>query len=219
MSKAVIYVRVSTDQQVRDGVGLAAQEERCRMVCAARGLEVLDVFAEEGVSGRRELNARPKLKAAIDLAQASGAVLVSYSVSRIARRQRILWNLLDPEGGVRLRFVSATEPFDTSTPMGRAMMGMIGVWSQLEADLVGERTRDALSHIRASGRKLGPPTAAQKVPESAKRIVALRKKGHSLRDICDILNREGVPTARGGKWWPRVVNATLAQLDGAKSAK
>jgi len=197
--KAVIYVRVSTDSQARDGVSLDAQTERCRALCAVRGYDVIEVFREEGVSGRSELRNRPQLQGAITRARVSDAVLVAYSVSRLARRQRILWNLLDPEGGVRLQFLSATEPFDTTTPMGRAMMGMIGVWSQLEADLVSERTRDALQHVRSTGRRLGPPPTALKVPESAERIRALRKKGHSLRDICDILNNEGVPTARGGK--------------------
>jgi DNA invertase Pin-like site-specific DNA recombinase len=211
---AVIYLRVSTDQQARDGIGLDAQFARCEALAAARGLSVAGVFRDEGVSGKAELRLRPGLQAAIAECKKTGAVLLSYSVSRIARRQRLLWDLLDPEGGHRLAYISATEPFDTSTPMGRAMLGMIGVWSQLEADLVSERTKDALAQAKARGTRLGAPSTSTLVTESAvERIDTLSAAGFSLRQIADKLNVEGVPTAKGvGQWWPKTVRSVLLDL-------
>lgn len=210
-AKAVIYLRVSTDQQAREGIGIEAQLARCEITAIARGLEIVGVFRDEGLSGKAEVRLRPGLVAAIDECKKTGAVLVAYSVSRIARRQRILWDLLDPEGGHRLSFISATEPFDTSTPMGRAMLGMIAVWSALEADLVSERTKDALAQARAKGTRLGaPPTAALISDDVRAKILAMSDEGLSLRAIADRLNAEGVGTAKGvGQWWPKTVRAVL----------
>jgi len=211
---AVIYIRVSTDQQAREGIGLDAQLARCKALAEARGLTVMTVCREEGVSGRASLHLRPGLNKAIAECKKHNAVLIAYSVSRIARRQRLLWELLDPEGGHKLPFISATEPFDTSTPMGRAMLGMIGVWSALEADLVSERTRDALAHAKARGTRLGAPSAATLIPAKVvERVKTLEAQGYSLRMIADALNAEGVPTAKGvGQWWPKTVRSILLDV-------
>lgn len=211
---AVIYLRVSTDQQARDGIGLDAQYARCKAVAAARGLNLMGAFRDEGVSGKAELRLRPGLQAAIAECKKHDAVLIAYSVSRIARRQRILWDLLDPSGGCKLSFISATEPFDTSTPMGRAMLGMIAVWSALEADLVSERTKDALAQARARGTRLGAPSTSTLVSdEVVARIAELEAAGHSLRAIADTLNAEGRPTAKGvGQWWPKTVRSVLLDI-------
>jgi DNA invertase Pin-like site-specific DNA recombinase len=212
--KAVIYLRVSTDQQAREGIGLDAQLARCEAIANARGLSIAGVYRDEGLSGKAEVRLRPGLVAAINECKKTGAILLAYSVSRIARRQRILWDLLDPEGGHRLAFISATEPFDTSTPMGRAMLGMIAVWSALEADLVSERTKDALAQARARGTRLGAPSAIALVaPEVVARVKELEAAGHSLRAIADKLNAEGVPTAKGaGQWWPKTVRTLLLDV-------
>lgn len=208
---AVIYTRVSTDAQARDGLSLAAQLARCRAVAAARDLVVISEHCDDGVSGRADLAQRPALRAALDVCKRERAVLVAYSVSRVARRQRLLWTLLDPDGDHRLAFVSCTESFDTTTPMGRAMLGMLAVWGALETDLVSERTRDALAHAKSQGRRLGAPSTLSRRPELAARIVALHARGLSLRAICDELNRDKTPTLRGGRWWPKTVQHVLAE--------
>jgi len=200
--------------QARDGVSLDAQEERCRAVCAARGLTVVAVRSDAGASGRSEVAERPGLREAIALCREHEAVLVVYSVSRVARSQRILWTLLDPARGDSIALVSATEPFDTASPMGRAMLGMIGVWSQLEADLVSERTRDALAHVRAQGQRLGAPSMSMINPEAVRKVHELRAQGLTLRAIVERLNAEGVASVRGGKWWVKTVRAALRQIPG-----
>lgn len=220
--KAIIYLRVSTVEQARDGIGLDAQEAKCRAICALREFEVTSVYRDEGRSGRSEVARRPGLATAIAEVRAHlqrdvPAVLVAYSVSRVARSQRVLWQMIDPGKATPLPLVSASEPFDTSTPMGRAMLGMIGVWSQLEADLVSERTRDALAHVRSRGTRLGAPPMSQTAPDAVKRIATLKADGLSLRQIADKLNAEGVKGGRGGRWWTKTVRAALQQ-GGAQEA-
>jgi len=210
--KAVIYVRVSTECQARDGVGLDTQLERCRALAFARGAEVLGEFRDEGLSGRDGISQRPGLAAAVEVCRRNKAVLLVYSISRVARRQRLLWSLLDPETGIGLDVVSATEPFDTTSPMGRAMLGMIAVWSQLEADLVSQRTKDALAVVRSKGVRLGAPPVGALVPGAVAEIRRMRADGMTIREIAEKLNSGAVPSARGGKWWPKTVRSALKGL-------
>lgn len=208
---AVIYCRVSTERQAREGIGLDAQERVCREFAERRGWTIDSSFRDEGISGREDIDRRPGLAAALDRCGSENAVLVVYSLSRVARRQRLLWSLLDPASGSALAIASATEPFDTSTPMGRAMLGMIAVWSQLEADMVGERTRDALAELRAQGKRLGTPPMIETVPEAVRIIGELRRSGLSLRAIAEKMTEDKIPTARsdGKRWYPKTVRAAL----------
>lgn len=204
---AVVYCRVSTRKQVSVGAGREAQEARCRAHCASHGWPVLGCFADDGISGREGLNGRPGLAAALEAVKATpGAVLVAYSLSRLARRQRLVWHLLDDREGIGIPFSSATEAFDTASPMGRAMLGMIAVWSALESDLASERTMDALEAVRERGTKLGAPTMVERVDAEGQRRVdpaklavvrGIRERyaagGWSHRRLADALNAEGVP--------------------------
>jgi site-specific DNA recombinase len=166
---AFIYLRVSarTESQKIQSVSIETQEAKCREHALRLGLEVEFVFKDEFISGKDGVEHRPGLANLLKASRANtSAVVIVYSVSRLARRQSLLWHLLDEQTGEGLSISSATEPFDTSTPMGRAMLGMIGVWAQLEADMVSERTRDALAVVKSNGTKLGHKTLEQLDPES-----------------------------------------------------
>lgn len=224
---AVVYCRVSTRKQVAVGVGREAQEARCRAHAAAHGWPVLGCFADDGISGREGVEGRPGLTAALEMVKAMpGAVLVAYSLSRLARRQRLVWHLLDDREGLGVPFSSATEAFDTASPMGRAMLGMIAVWSALESDLASERTIDALEAVRERGTKLGAPSMVERIGPEGRRetdpaklavVRAIRARyaagGWSLRRLADALNAEGAPTLGpkpGARWHATTVRIALA---------
>ncbi len=156
---------------------------------------------------------RPGLAALIERAKGTpGAVVVCYSVSRLARRQRLLWTLLDDRDGYGLSVSSATESFDTTTPMGRAMLGMIAVFAALEADMVSERTKDGLGAARAKGIKMGAPSMVELGARETVRMVQAMYAagGFTHRSLADELNRRELPTATGrGKWWPKTVRSAL----------
>lgn len=217
---ALVYTRVSTARQASEGVGLDAQEAKCRAHAERMGWPVAGVFSDEGISGKDGFASRPGLVGLIERAQRTpGAVAVVYSVSRLARRQRLLWDLIDEANGYGLAVSSATEPFDTSTPMGRAMLGMLATFAALEADMTSERTKDALAELRAQGRKLGAPTMLERGAVDAIRLAKdLYASGrYSHRTLADEMNRRGIPTATGrGKWWVKtVVTALRAELPDA----
>jgi site-specific DNA recombinase len=208
---AFLYLRVSTSRQVTEGVGLDTQEARCRAYAQHLGWTIKEVFSDEGLSGKDGVEDRPGLKALIAAQQGTpGSVVLVYSISRLARRQRLLWDLLD-DRSYALPVVSATEPFDATTPMGRAMLGMIAVWSQLEADMVSERTTDALAELKAQGKKLGPPDMLALGMAPTLQLVQelYATKAFTLETLADELNARKIPTARGGKWWPKTIRAAL----------
>lgn len=84
MNSAIGYVRVSTVDQATNGVSVNAQRERIRAWCVANEYELVGVYTDAGVSGKRADN-RPGLQSALDKACKSGAALVVYSLSRLAR--------------------------------------------------------------------------------------------------------------------------------------
>jgi DNA invertase Pin-like site-specific DNA recombinase len=208
---ALIYTRVSTLRQASDGVGLDAQLAKCTAHAERMGWSVAGTFSDEGISGKDGIDVRPGLQALLAAAKETHAVVVVYSVSRLARRQRLLWDLLDDRDGYGLPVSSATEAFDTTTPTGRAMLGMIAVFAQLEADMVSERTRDALAEVKAQGKKLGRPAMAAMAPETVKLVQDLYSTGKfTHRTLADELNARRVATASGtGRWWPKTVRAAL----------
>lgn len=221
----MIYTRVSTSKQAASGVGLEAQLSKCREHSARLGLDVIAEHSDPATSGRDGIEDRPGLQAVLEAVKAHpGAVVVVYSLSRLGRSQRLIWELLDDRGDYALPLSSATESFDTSTPMGRALLGMISVWSALEADLVAERTVDALAAIRASGKRLGAPSMAEIVDEDGTRrfdpsrvaivrrvqqLYAGGRGGYTHRSLADKLNAERFKSVRGGKWWSRTVRVAI----------
>lgn len=209
---AFIYIRVSTARQAADGVSLEAQEAKCRLYAQRMGWEVAEVFADEGISGRESVENRPGLARLLKATRANpDAVVVVYSISRLARRQKLLIHLLDERDGEGLAVSSITENFDTTTPMGRAIVGMISVFAELEAELASERTKDALAHVKSQGTKLGNPGIKALAPETVKLIKELYNSGlYTQRQIVDELNRRNIPTARGyGQWHLPAVQAAI----------
>ncbi len=207
---AIVYLRVSTGKQQASGVGMEAQLQKCQEHCARLGIPITSVRRDEAVSGKDGLERRPGLRAVLEDVDATpGSVVVVYSLSRLGRSQRLIWNLLDDRGEYALPLSSATEPFETTTPMGRAMLGMLGVWAQLESDLVSERTIDAMAAVAARGVKVGARPLTETAAEGVQEIRKLRAQGLTHRAIAESLNKRGILAARGGKWWPKTVRTAL----------
>jgi DNA invertase Pin-like site-specific DNA recombinase len=213
LTSAVIYLRVSTVDQARSGLGREAQEAKCRAFCERMGYELASVFVDDGVSATKKgAGKRPALDGAVAHVRSTpGTALVIYALSRAFRSQSECWRTVDIDGDV-LPLVSATEPFDLTTPFGRAALGLLVKFATLEADLVAERTRDALSAAKARGVRLGAPSAEQLAPDTVRLVRELYATGeYSHEALKDKLNAEGVPTVSGrGRWWVKTVASLLA---------
>lgn len=137
--RVALYPRVSSREQAKEGYSIGEQTERLTKFCDAKGWMVHRVYTDGGYSGK-DLN-RPALQELIRDAR-SGAfdMVLVYKLDRISRNQRDILTLIEDvfmANGVE--FASMTENFDTSTPFGRAILGILAVFAQLEREQIKER--------------------------------------------------------------------------------
>ena len=154
---ALIYTRVSKlDLKDRDrALSPATQLARCRELPALRGMSV-EHYEDLDFSGKN--TNRPQFQAMLErITRGDVAAVVAYSLSRVSRSvsdfYRLYEDVLQPAD---VAFISATEPIDTSSPQGRAFMGMTAVWAQMERELTSERLRDNFEQQARSGKLIGP---------------------------------------------------------------
>lgn len=142
--RAAIYIRVSTLDQAREGYSLEAQEQTLRKWCIDRKYEIYDLYADRGISGK-DINHRPDMRRLMYDAKAQKFdMVVFWALSRFTRSVSDLYNTMELFNTLNISLFSYTESFDTSNPMGRAMIGVVGVFAQLERELTGERVKAAM---------------------------------------------------------------------------
>ena len=206
MTRAVAYCRCSTQEQGASGLGLDAQEAAIRAHCEQRSW-ILAAVHREVASGAKNKR-RPVLDAALDeLGQ--GDVLVVAKADRLARSLSAYVHLIDRSRRDGWAIVAADGTIDLTTPHGRAMSAMAAVFGELEAELIGDRTKVALAAARERGTRLGRRPAA--FPGTLlQEIHSLRAQGWTLQRIADHLNVTGRHAPQGGRWHPQSVNRVLA---------
>jgi DNA invertase Pin-like site-specific DNA recombinase len=208
----VAYYRVSTNKQGRSGLGLEAQRETVRGFLNGGDWQLVGEF-EEWESGRS--SDRPALAQALARCRLMKATLIVANVSRLTRSVAFLSRLL--EAGVDVRFCDLPQ---IEGPTGRFMLQQMAAVAELEAGLIGDRTKKALAAAKANGVKLGNPrnlqnaevgrvngraartkSAKGRAADLAPIIADLQASGAtSLRQIAEGLNERGIRTARGGEW-------------------
>lgn len=139
MKRVAIYVRVSTQEQATEGYSIQEQTERLTKYCEAHGWTVSKVYTDPGYSGSN-MN-RPALQALFKDAEKKYFDLVLvYKLDRLSRSQKdTLFIIEDVFLKKNIEFISMNENFDTSTPFGRAMIGILSVFAQLEREQIKER--------------------------------------------------------------------------------
>lgn len=153
----ISYLRVSTDKQGSAGLGVEAQREAVRNWAGQRGARIVAEYVEVE-SGRNP--ARPQLESARAHARRTGCTLVVAKLDRLTRNARFLMELRD--AGTRLAF---TDLPDVEGPQGEFMVGIMAQVAELEAKLIGQRTRAALAAAKARGVRLGNPNGGEVLRE------------------------------------------------------
>lgn len=197
------YLRVSTDEQAVSGLGLAAQRSAIEAEAARRGLPLVAVHVDAGISGKSL--ARPGLTEALaDLDAGKGTVLLVAKLDRLSRSVHDATGLMQRAERAGWGLVAMDANVDTTTPQGAAMTQVLAVFAELERRLIGERTKAALAVKKAQGVKLGRPRTL--APEVVERIRTAHTEGASWSAIARDLTAEEVPTAQGGaRWYPATV--------------
>jgi DNA invertase Pin-like site-specific DNA recombinase len=200
------YVRVSTAEQAGNGYGLDAQEAAIRDECDRRGWRLLEVIRDEGTSAK-SLD-RPGLQRALErIATGEASGLVAAKLDRLSRSVVDFGVLLEWFEQAGATLVALDLGLDTSTPGGTLVANVFASVAQWERQVIGQRTREGLAAARARGKTISRPAIADD-PKLRQRIGRMRDRGMTLQAVADKLNRDGVPTLRGGiEWRPSSVQA------------
>ena len=217
-TRVIGYVRVSTDQQADGGVSLAAQRAKLAAYCVALDLELVGIEEDAGLSAKTL--ARPGLQRALGAMRdgRADAILVA-KLDRLTRSVRDLGALVEDWFATgRWTLLSVADSIDTRTAAGRLVLNVLASVGQWEREATGERTRDALAHLRAEGVQLGGAAlgwtrtdatdadgrrvvaVVESEARAVARILALRAEGQTYRAIADALTAEGHAPKRGGAW-------------------
>jgi len=153
--KAALYVRVSTDAQREEGYSIDAQKEMLAAYCTSRQIKNYDFYVDGGYSGSNV--DRPEIQRLIDDAKNGNlSCVVVYKLDRLSRSQKdtlyLIEDVFNPAG---VSFVSLNENMDTATPIGRAMLGIMSAFAQLERETIRERTRIGMRERVKNGLWMG----------------------------------------------------------------
>lgn len=153
--KTALYVRVSTDSQFEEGYSVEAQTEKLEAWCKVKNYKNTELYVDGGWSGSNI--DRPELRRLMgDIAMGKVAVVVVYKLDRLSRSQKdTLFLLEDVFAPNDCDFISINENFDTTSPYGKAMIGILSVFAQLERENIKERTRMGMYSRVKSGLWMG----------------------------------------------------------------
>lgn len=221
-TRAIGYVRVSTEEQATEGVSLAAQRAKLQAYATVADLELVEIVADEGISGKRTSN-RPGLQKALAMLAAGQAdALVVVKLDRLSRSTRDVLDLADAAQGESWALHSLSEKLDTSSAAGRFVLTILAALAEMERAQIGERTAAALAHIRSTGRKTGGTVPhgfdvvdggmlVKNEGEQTTRatIAELAASGLSFRKIAAELNSRGIATKSGKAWTHVQVSAVV----------
>lgn len=198
---AAIYIRVSTDSQVEEGYSIDAQKEQLAAYCISKQIKEYRFYIDGGWSGSNI--ERPEMQRLIkDVKDNKISHVIVYKLDRLSRSQKdtlyLIEDVFNPHG---VDFVSLNESMDTSTPMGRLMLGILSAFAQLERENIRLRTRMGMKERVKSGLWMGggripfgydyDKTIGTLVPnkdaEKVRQIYKLYIEGKSPQDIANML--------------------------------
>lgn len=216
--KAIIYTRVSTAEQGKSGLGLQSQLDLVTDFCNSEGIEIVSHYQEvETGKGSDALDKRPQLARALQHAKKEGASLVVAKLDRLSRNVAFISALME----TKVSFIVAQLGKDADA----FMLHLYAALSEKERELISQRTKAALSVLKAKGVQLGNRTnlddarllsnatnkanATEFADKVLGTVVQLRNDKLTLPAIADKLNAMGVKTRRGGKWYASTVSNIL----------
>ena len=219
--RAVGYVRVSTDMQAVDGLSLDAQTAAIEQYCKAHGFKLVRI-CKDVLSGGKDQ--RPGLQETLDTLQRGADILIVLKFDRLSRSIKHFCELYERyfKSGEN-ELIAIRESIRLDSSLGRALVSILLVFAQMEREATGERTREAVHHIRAQGYFFGKvPYGKRAVPapdnpryrilaeETAEQAVLTRLKqwaheGIGISEMAAKLNDEGVRPPQGEKWTKSVI--------------
>ena len=222
MTKAIGYIRVSTEMQVNEGVSLDAQTAKIKAYCELNDLELVEIVCDAGKSAKTT-NRDGLQKCLAAIASGEAGALVVYKLDRLSRKVLDTLNLISEIESHGASLHSISEKLDTSSALGKFFVNMTAALAQLERDQISERVTMAMAHKKEQGQHCGSPAfgfemVEKKLVKVAKEheaialIQQMKADGANLQAIANELNNRGITTKRGAKWQPMQVSRVLARV-------
>ena len=175
MKRAVLYLRVSKHEQTIEN-----QRIELERVAAARGWKIVSVFKDEGISGSFGRGVRKQYDAMLKGGvRAEYDVVMAWDVSRLSRSLKDLVQTLEELHHCNIDLYLHQQAIDTTTPAGKAMFQMCGVFAEFERSILSERVKAGLNRAREEGKVLGRPIKVVNV----NKILQSRDKGMTYRQL------------------------------------
>lgn len=220
--RAYVYTRVSTPEQATEGYSIEEQDKKCQAAITSKGWTYIDTFTDPGVSGRTmNREGLTKMITAIKAGEVDAVVI--YKLDRLSRKQRDTMTIIEDVFLAHdVALVSLNETLDTSTPWGRAMIGILSSFNQMESENIQVRTAMGREAKANEGGYAGgkPPIGYRAdngnlviVPEEAeivRLVFKLRKEGKTLIGIAEELNERGYRTKKGLEFKHSAIQTILA---------
>jgi DNA invertase Pin-like site-specific DNA recombinase len=178
--RAALYARVSTDRQSTEN-----QLRELRQAAERLGWEVVEEFVDRGISGAKGRKDRPKLDALLKgVARKDFDVVASWSVDRLGRSLIDLVTMLQELHSTGVDLYLHQQGINTTTPAGKALFGMMGVFAEFERGMIQERVRAGMARAKVKGTKSGNPIGRPAVSSLIEdRIRELRADGLGMLKI------------------------------------
>ncbi|GAB6061266.1 recombinase family protein [Desulfonatronum parangueonense] len=175
--RAAIYARVST----RNGQATENQVRELRSVAERSGWDVVRVFEDKGISGAKGRDKRPQMDELLKaVTRREIDIVLAWSVDRLGRSLQDLLNILQEIHGAGADLFIHRQALDTTTPSGKALFGMLGVFAEFEREMMRDRINSGLDRAREAGKRLGRPALDESVRNQ---VLDLRGQGRSFRKI------------------------------------
>lgn len=221
--KTGIYLRVSTEEQAKEGFSINAQKEKLTSYANINDWEIYDFYIDDGISGKN-ITDRPSVKRLIEDVK-SGKVnnVLIYKLDRLTRSVKDLINLIELFEEHNCSFNSVTEKLDTSNAVGRMFIKIIGIFAEFERENLAERVSFGYEQKTREGNYTntngvngydyivgsGELVVNEVEKDIVNRIFDLYLEGTSMLKIAKKFNQEQVPTKRGGDWSQATIKSIL----------
>ena len=209
---AGIYIRVSTEDQAREGFSLGEQEEKLRKLCELKDYNIYKIYKDAGISAK-DMEHRPAFQQMLaDMRAGKINYIVGYKLDRVTRSVRDLEMLISELEKRNCYLVCDRDDVNTATANGRFFIRMLTNLSQLEIETVSERTKFGLAGAIKNGHIPGKCPLGYKRDETKKmiidemtkdiviRIFNMYLEGKSYQTIANILNEEKIASPTNKKW-------------------
>lgn len=212
--KTGVYLRVSTEEQAKEGFSIAAQREKLTHYAFANDWDIVDFYIDDGISGKNIKDRPDMVRLLQDVENGKVNNVLVYKIDRLTRSTKNLIELVEFFNDLGCDFNSIMESIDTSSATGRMFIKIVGIFAEFERENLAERVTFGYEQKTREGNYTnthgvygydyvvgdGDLLINEQEAELVRRIYNLYLQGNSMNTITKMLIQEQAPTKRGGQW-------------------